>query len=134
MKRLVLAAVALVAALALGATAASAAPRKGRAQALRILDRAEHPFIIGGLPAAPGTFGMMAFVVYEDPGTGDLSVCSGTVVSPQLVLTAGHCAVSEETGIADQAAGYAVVTGSLDWTSPGRQVSSVSRTHHQPGL
>ena len=53
------------------------------AQALRILNRAERPLIVGGLPAAPGTFGMMAFVVYEDSGTGDLSVCSGTVVSPQ---------------------------------------------------
>ena len=132
MKRLVLAAVALVAVLALGATVASAAPSKGRAEALRILDRAEHPLIVGGLPAAPGTFGMMAFVVYEDPGTGDLSVCSGTVVSPQLVLTAGHCAVDEATGVADQAAGYAVVTGTLDWTSPGRQVSSVSRTIINP--
>ena len=132
MKRLVLAAVALVAVLALGATVASAAPGTGRAEALRILDRAEHPLIVGGLPAAPGTFGMMAFVVYEDPGTGDLSVCSGTVVSPQLVLTAGHCAVDEATGVADQAAGYAVVTGTLDWTSPGRQVSSVSRTIINP--
>ncbi len=132
MKRLVLAVVAVVAALALCVAAASAAPRKGRAQALRILDRAERPLILGGLPAAPGTFGMMAFVAYEDPGTGDLSVCSGTVVSPQLVLTAGHCALDEATGIADQAAGYAVVTGSLDWTSPGRQVSAVSRTIIDP--
>ena len=132
MKRLVLAAVVLVAALALGATAASAAPRKGRAEALRILDRAERTLIVGGLPAAPGTFGMMAFVVYEDPDTGDLSVCSGTVVSPQLVLTAGHCAADEKTGVADQAAGYAVVTRSLDWTSPSRQLSTVSRTIINP--
>ncbi len=134
MTRLVLAAVALVAALALGATAASAAsaPRKGRAEALRMIDRAEHPLIVGGLPAAPGTFGMMAFVVYEDPDTGDLSVCSGTVVSSQLVLTAGHCAVNEETGVADQAAGFAVVTGSLDWTNPSREVSAVSRTIINP--
>jgi hypothetical protein len=132
MKRLVLAAVVLASAVALGAPAASASPRKGRAEALRILDRAEHPLIVGGLPAAPGTFGMMAFVVYEDPDTGDLSVCSGTVVSPQLVLTAGHCAVDEATGVADQAAGYAVVTGSLDWTSPSRQLSAVSRTIINP--
>jgi secreted trypsin-like serine protease len=40
--------------------------------------------------------------------------------------------VDEATGVADQAAGYAVVTGTLDWTSPGRQVSSVSRTIINP--
>jgi hypothetical protein len=132
MTRLVLAGVALVAAFWLYGAQASAAPRKGRAEALRVLDRAERPQIVGGLPAPAGTFGMMAFVVYQDPGTSDGFVCSGTVVAPELVLTAGHCAVDEETGAADQASGYAVVTGSLDWTSPTRQVSGVSRTIIDP--
>jgi V8-like Glu-specific endopeptidase len=132
MKRLLLAGAAVLVALPFCATVASAAPIKGRTGALRILDRAEHRLILGGLPATPGTFGMMAFVVYEDPSTGVTSVCSGTVVSPQLVLTAGHCALDPETGVADQAAGYAVVTGSLDWTSPARQVSAVSRTIINP--
>jgi hypothetical protein len=132
MKRLVLAGAAVVVALAFCATQAWAAPAKQRAKALRILDKLERPLILGGLPAAPGSFGMAAFVVYEDPDTGDVSVCSGTVVSAQLVLTAGHCAVDLETGVADEPAGYAVVTGSLDWTSPARQVSPVSRTIVDP--
>ena len=76
---------------------------------------------------------MMAFVVYEDPGTGDTEVCSGTVVSPRLVLTAGHCAFNTATGTEDQPAGYAVVTGSLgSRTSPARQVSAVTRTILNP--
>jgi secreted trypsin-like serine protease len=132
MKKLVLAGAAIVIALPFCATQAWATPAKQRTKALRILDKVERPHILGGLPAAPGTFGMLAFVAYEDPDTGDISVCSGTVVSPQLVLTAGHCAVSLETGEADQPAGYAVVTGSLDWTSPARQVSAVSRTIVDP--
>jgi secreted trypsin-like serine protease len=132
MKRLVLAGLALAATLSFCVAVASAAARKGPAKPFRILGGVERPLIVGGLPAAPGTFGMMAFVVYEDPATGDLSACSGTVVSPQLVLTAGHCALNDETGVDDQASGYAVVTGSLDWTSPSRQVSGVTRTIIDP--
>jgi secreted trypsin-like serine protease len=132
MKRLILVAAAIVIAVTFCASEAWAAPSKQRAKALRILDRVERPLILGGLPAAPGTFGMMAFVAYEDPDTGDISVCSGTVVSARLVLTAGHCALDPETGVADQAAGYAVATGSLDWTSPARQVSAVTRTIIDP--
>src|ERR1700742_3407907 len=78
-KRLVLAGAAVVAALPFCATQASAAPAKQRATPARMLDKAERPLILGGLPASPGSFGMMAFVAYEDPDTGDLSVCSGTV-------------------------------------------------------
>ena len=132
MKRLILVGAAIVIPVAFCASEAWAAPAKQRDKALRILDRVERPLILGGLPAAPGTFGMMAFVAYEDPDTGDISVCSGTVVSPRLVLTAGHCALDPETGVADQAAGYAVATGSLDWTSPARQVSAVTRTIIDP--
>ena len=132
MQRAGLASAAIIATLALGAAAAPAAPMKRRAEGPRVRGTAERPLILGGLPAAPGTFGMMAFVVYEDPGTGDTEVCSGTVVSPQLVLTAGHCAFNTATGTEDQPAGYAVVTGSLDWTSPARQVSAVTRTILNP--
>ena len=132
MRRAGLAGAAIIATLALGAAAALAAPIKRRAEGPRVRGTAERPLILGGLPAAPGTFGMMAFVVYEDPGTGNIEVCSGTVVSPQLVLTAGHCAFDTETGTQDQPVGYAVVTGSLDWTSPARQVSAVTRTILNP--
>ncbi len=131
MKRVGVASAAMMAILALWAAEAQAATTKQPTAGPRV--RAiERPQILGGLPAAPGTFAMMAFVAYEDPDTGDLSVCSGTVVSPQLVLTAGHCAFDTETGTADQPAGYAVVTGSLDWTSPARQVSGVTRTILNP--
>lgn len=105
---------------------------KRPADGQRLRGTAERPQILGGMPAAPGTFGMMAFVVYEDPGTGDIGTCSGTVVSPQLVLTAGHCAFNTEAGATDLPSGYAVVTGSLDWTSPARQVSGVTRTIFNP--
>lgn len=139
MKRVGVASAAMMAILVLCAAAAQAATikqgaggRHVRAITERVARHRFAPQILGGLPAVPGTFGMMAFVAYEDPDTGDLSVCSGTVVSPQLVLTAGHCAFSTETATADQPAGYAVVTGSPDWTSPARQVSGVTRTILNP--
>ena len=85
------------------------------------------PRIVGGQPASPGTFGFMAFVAYYEGGEIDFA-CSGTVISSNVVLTAGHCGESEDTGVPYLARGYVVVTGSLDWTNAAtRQVSTVSR-------
>lgn len=79
--------------------------------------------VIGGAIAEPGTFPWMAFVLNQAVGFS----CSGTVISPNIVLTAGHCAVNLETGVVNRAAGYRVVTGALNWAQPERQVSRVSR-------
>lgn len=43
------------------------------------------PLIYGGIPAAPGEF----------PVSVDLGYCTGTVIGPEMLLTAGHCAISE---------------------------------------
>ena len=92
-----------------------------------------HPMIVGGQPAPVGSFGMMAFVAYF-VGTTPEFVCSGTVVSSDVVLTAGHCGEDTTTGIAYQAAGYRIVTSSLDWTSTAtRQISNVSQVIVNPG-
>jgi secreted trypsin-like serine protease len=59
--------------------------------------------------------------------------CTGTVVAPNVVLTAGHCGVDDTTGAALDPSGYAVVTGSVDWTNQAaRQVSPVSRVIVNP--
>ena len=47
-----------------------------------------HAAVIGGQPAAPGTFPWMAYVL--DLRGSNIGQCSGTVVAPNLVLTAGH--------------------------------------------
>jgi secreted trypsin-like serine protease len=75
----------------------------------------------------------MAFLLHLDPnGSPDFS-CTGTVVAPNVVLTAGHCAVDEVTGATLDPSGFAVVTGSVDWTdTTQRQVSSVSRVIVNP--
>lgn len=53
--------------------------------------------------------------------------CSGTVVAPNLILTAAHCAEDVQTGAVNEASGYRVVTGNVDWAAGAgeRQVSAV---------
>jgi hypothetical protein len=88
---------------------------------------ARQPHIVGGADAAQGQWGFMAFVAHFDSsGNPDFS-CSGTLVSQDAVLTAGHCAVDETTGATLDPSGYRVVTGAVDWTdTTDRQVNSVS--------
>lgn len=91
------------------------------------------PAIVGGSDAGPGTFGFMAFVIHFDASADPDFVCSGTVIAPNLVLTAGHCAVDEGTGAPLAAGGFVVVTGSRDWSdSNQRQLSDVSSVAVEP--
>jgi Trypsin len=86
-----------------------------------------HVAVIGGQPAAPGTFPWMAYVL-DVRGTS-VGQCSGTVVAPNLILTAGHCAENEQTGVVNEASGYRVMTGNLNSAAPETesQVSAVTR-------
>ncbi|MGH2904663.1 MAG: S1 family peptidase [Solirubrobacteraceae bacterium] len=102
------------------AGAGSGAPRVSR--------RARaHAAVIGGQAAEPGAFPWTAYVL--DVRGRDVGQCSGTVVAPNLVLTAGHCAENTQTGAPNEASGYQVVTGNVDWDAPmtERQVSGVTR-------
>jgi len=83
--------------------------------------------IVGGTNAAQGTLGFMAFVAYLDPSARAFA-CSGTVVSPNVILTAAHCAVDEKTGARLHPADFGIVTGALDVTAASSgQLSSVSK-------
>jgi secreted trypsin-like serine protease len=107
--------------------------------------------IVGGIDASQGLFPFMAFIVYAKPPW--ISFCSGTVVSANLVLTAGHCGLDESTAAFRDPSNFTVVTGAADpgfrvlpcrralrlrcprayWTdSRVRQVSRVSRVIVDP--
>jgi hypothetical protein len=76
---------------------------------------------------------MMAFID-DDPGDGTAGLCSGTVISSNVVLTAGHCAEDTSSGVPDLASGYRVVTGNVDWADSPRQVSGVSQVIIDPNF
>jgi secreted trypsin-like serine protease len=82
--------------------------------------------VIGGQEATPGSFPFMAFVVYFEKEGGAI-VCSGSVIAPRVVLTAAHCTYDEQKSALNEAAGYVVVTGAVNWTYPERQLSEVTQ-------
>lgn len=86
-----------------------------------------HAAVIGGQPAAPGSFPWMAYVL--DFRGSSIGQCSGTVVAPNLVLTAGHCAENMHTGVVNEASGYRIVTGNVDAAAAEteKQTSGVTR-------
>jgi hypothetical protein len=71
-----------------------------------------HAAIIGGTPAESGAFPWLAFVV-DEFATG-YGLCTGTVVAPNLILTAAHCAENRETRVVNEPSGYSIVTGNVD--------------------
>lgn len=76
----------------------------------------------------------MAYII-DFRGEEEIGQCSGTVVAPRLVLTAGHCAEDVETGTINEPAGYRAVTGNVDWADEAdRQVLNVSRVVVYPGF
>lgn len=91
-----------------------------------------HRAIVGGKVASEGQYLSTAFVL--DVKGKLVESCSGTVVAPSLVLTAGHCAENIQTGVVNPHGGYYVVTGQLDLaaTQP-TQISRVIGVIPYPG-
>ncbi len=91
--------------------------------------------IVGGRTASTGQFPFMAFVAYFDKHGNPVFICSGTLVSSNVVLTAGHCTENLETHMLYRAGGYRIVTGTNNWTSAAhRTISKVLRVRVDPGF
>jgi secreted trypsin-like serine protease len=88
--------------------------------------------IIGGAAAQTGTFPSLAYVV--DFQGQYAYQCTGTVIAPSLILTAGHCAENMQTGAPFNPSGFRVVTGAVDPLQPGQAVSDVLGVIPYPGL
>jgi secreted trypsin-like serine protease len=77
--------------------------------------------IVGGGNAPASALGFAAFV---EAKAGKSSFwCTGSVIAPNVVLTAGHCAV-DENGRREAASVFHVYTGSLDLSSRAGQTES----------
>jgi trypsin len=112
--------VGVVALAAVGAPAASASPSATAS-------------IIGGKVASIAEFPSLTFIEFSE-ATGDYS-CTGSVVAPRVILTAGHCVESLESSALAPAASYAIATGVADVAKATRaNVSRVSRVLVYPGF
>jgi hypothetical protein len=86
--------------------------------------------VIGGSPASISTFPFMARITARDSNYE--YTCTGTVVAPNMILTAAHCLLNEpETAFLDPAT-FRVLTGTGSLTVPGI-VSSAERLVVDPG-
>jgi secreted trypsin-like serine protease len=125
---------------AAGASTAAARPARVRVRAAGIeriaarrLTVRARAAIIGGTAARGPLFASLALVVDFRPGEG-VAVCSGTVVAPDVVLTAAHCVVNRDTGETWPTYGYEVQTHTTLAGSPGTLVSDVTRVLVDPSF
>lgn len=85
--------------------------------------------VVGGTPAARGALPFMAYIEVDEGS--ELTACSGTVVSSNIILTAAHCVLNQaETGFRDSEA-VRVLTGTNNILSGGT-VSNVERLAIDP--
>jgi secreted trypsin-like serine protease len=93
-----------------------------------------HASIVGGTAAAGEEWPWAAFILAAD-AKGEGFSCTGTVIAPTLVLTAGHCVQDIITGRKTPVGQYVVVTGSRDVRDASlRQISRVSRSIVYPNF
>ncbi|MCW2955015.1 MAG: peptidase and chymotrypsin/Hap [Conexibacter sp.] len=119
-----------VAVLASGAFGAFGAAALARTHAVK--PHRAHVAIVGGTSAPAGSWPWVAYIEAQTSADGSGFACTGTVVAPSLVLTAGHCAV-DDAGATVPAGDYAVLTGALNLDDiSGGQVLAVSRVIPAP--
>ncbi|HEY5960383.1 MAG TPA: trypsin-like serine protease, partial [Polyangiaceae bacterium] len=87
--------------------------------------------IIGGVLASDYP---EAAYINIDPGPTSMYVCSGALISPQVVLTAGHCVDTHSRWEVHVAGATQVSTSSAvyDWHEQG--ATTVNPAHHDIGL
>jgi secreted trypsin-like serine protease len=69
--------------------------------------------VINGEDATIEAFPSLAFIQAET-GPKDGFACTGSVIAPRVILTAGHCVLDIESGRATPASAYRVATGVAD--------------------
>lgn len=83
--------------------------------------------VSGGAAARPGQFPWLAAVLSASASaTHPDAKCSGVVVAPRWVMTAGHCAAPGTTGLS-------VVTGRVTLSASGASRTPVDRVVRMPG-
>ena len=90
--------------------------------------------IVGGEPAAIDSLPWLAFI-QDRISPEEIRYCTGTVVAPRVILTAGHCVENAEAGGLNPPSGYTVATGVADVrTATSANVTDVSQSVVYPGF
>ena len=120
-------AVVAIAALLFGATSASAQAKS---------DPAATPSVIGGHAAKIADYPWLAYIEAEiAPHSGLIFSCTGSVVAPRVVLTAGHCVDDIDSEVLYTPSTYRVATGVANHRNvPAANVSRVSQVLLFPGF
>ncbi len=125
---------ATVAIVLIGAAPALAGPSAAAAADAGPVPATAHSSVIGGHSASIDEFPWLADIEGED-AEGHVFGCTGTVVAPRVVLTAGHCVEDLESSTVYSASGYAVATGVADISQvQQKDVSLVSQAVVYPGF
>ncbi len=128
-----LAALVLLGALVLAATATAVSPQPRSHVASAPSDSAATASVIGGHNANIAEYPYLAFIEGVQATAG--YACTGTVVAPRVVLTAGHCVEDIESSSIVEPSLIAVATGVSNLRKiPHEQVSTVERVLAYPGF
>ncbi|MBK5222918.1 MAG: cell wall-binding repeat-containing protein [Acidimicrobiia bacterium] len=88
------------------------------------------PYIVGGSPSPPSTWPAMVALVSSDGSDGLRQFCGGTLVRPDLVVTAAHCAEVNDFYL--DPTGLSVLAGRTDLSHGGGELIAVSSVTLHP--